>query len=140
MYEIFELLLKQSGYKAADISRATGISQTVFSEWKKGKSSPKADKIQLIADFFGVRFEYLNSGIISGNQSDVLTSKDERDIAKKLNSTIDQLDAQDGLMFDGEALDDETKELLKISLENAIRTAKITAKKKYTPKKYRKDN
>jgi len=29
---------------------------------------------------------------------------------------------------------------LKISLENAIRTAKITAKKKYTPKKYRKDN
>lgn len=59
MYEIFEELLKQSGSKAADVARATGISQTVFSEWKKGKSSPKADKIQLIADYFGVSVDYL---------------------------------------------------------------------------------
>lgn len=139
MYEIFEQLLKQHGYKAADVARATGISQTVFSEWKKGKSSPKTDKLQLIADFFGVRLEYLSSGK-KNEEINMLTPKDERDIAKKLFSTIDQLEANDGLMFDGDALDEETKELLKISLENAIRTAKITAKKKYTPKKYRKDN
>lgn len=44
---------------------------------------------------------------------------------------LDQLEAQDDLMFDGEALDAETKELLKISLENVIRTAEITAEKKY---------
>ena len=46
---------------------------------------------------------------------------------------------QDGLMFSGEPLDDETRELLKASLENSIRIAKINAKQKFTPKKYRKD-
>ena len=44
MYEIFEKLLNEKGVKAADVTRATGVSSTVFSEWKKGKSTPKADK------------------------------------------------------------------------------------------------
>ena len=42
-------------------------------------------------------------------------------------------------MFRGEPLDDKTRELLRISLENSLRIAKLDAKK-YTPKKYRKDN
>lgn len=68
------------------------------------------------------------------NNAPELTSKNEKDIEKALKGTLEQLDSQDGLMFDGEALDLETRELLKLSLENAIRTAKITAKKKFTPK------
>ena len=40
--------------------------------------------------------------------------------------------------LDGEALDDRTRELLKDSLEFAIRNAKMLAKEKYTPKKYKK--
>ena len=59
MYEIFVKLLQEKGIKAAEVSRATGISQTVFSEWKKGKSTPKADKLQKISDFFGVSLAYL---------------------------------------------------------------------------------
>lgn len=54
MYEIFESLLKANKCRAVDVAKATGISQTVFSEWKKGKSNPKIDKLQKIADFFGV--------------------------------------------------------------------------------------
>ena len=68
-----------------------------------------------------------------------LTAKDERDIRKDLDEILSSLDSDTGLMFDGEAIDDETKELLAASLEHAIRTAKITAKKKFMPKKYRKD-
>ena len=63
MYEIFEQLLQEKGVKAADVTRATGISSTVFSEWKKGKSTPKADKRKKIADYFGVSLEYLDTGI-----------------------------------------------------------------------------
>ena len=40
-------------------------------------------------------------------------------------------------MFSGEPLDDNTRELLKASLENSITIAKINAKQKFTPKKYR---
>lgn len=69
-----------------------------------------------------------------------LTPRDERDIAKRLEAALDDLEnTQDGLMFSGEPLDDETRELLKASLENSIRIAKINAKQKFTPKKYRKD-
>ena len=59
MYEIFSQLLQSRGKKTADVSRATGINQTVFSEWKKGKSTPKADKLQKIAEYFGVSLAYL---------------------------------------------------------------------------------
>lgn len=69
-----------------------------------------------------------------------LNKRDERDIAKRLEQTLTELEQnQDGLMFSGEPLDDETKELLKASLENSIRIAKINAKQKFTPKKYKKD-
>ena len=35
----------------------------------------------------------------------------------------------------GEKMDDATRELMKASLENTIRIAKIKAKEKFTPKK-----
>ncbi|WOO35980.1 helix-turn-helix transcriptional regulator [Anaerocolumna sp. AGMB13020] len=140
MYSVFEQLLQKYGVTAYKVSKETGIGQSTLSAWKTGKSNLKSDKLQIIADYFGVSVDYLMTGKEVDEKEAALTTKDERDIAKKLNSTLDQLESSDGLMFEGEALDDETKELLKISLENAIRTAKITAKKKYTPRKYRKDN
>ncbi len=60
MYEIFAKLLNESGLKAVDVTKATGISSTVFSEWKKGKSTPKIDKLQKIADYFDVSTDYLS--------------------------------------------------------------------------------
>lgn len=62
MYEIFAKLLAEKGLRAADVTRATGIKSPVFSEWKKGKSRPNADKMLLIANFLGVTVEYLMTG------------------------------------------------------------------------------
>ena len=62
MYLIFEELLKSKGMTAADVTRITGISSTVFSEWKKGKSVPKTDKLILIAKALGTTVEYLMTG------------------------------------------------------------------------------
>ena len=108
---------------------------------KLGKSTPNASKIRQIADYFDVTVDYLMSGKESSQEIEVkLTRKDEKDIARRLESTLEELEnSQDGLMFSGEPLDDETRELLKASLENSIRIAKINAKQKFTPKNYRKD-
>ncbi len=57
-YEKFEELLKKYNVKTADVSRATGIHASTFSDWKKGKSKPKIDKIQKIADFFKIGTDY----------------------------------------------------------------------------------
>lgn len=62
MYEIFLKLLKERGVKASDVSRATGIPQSTFSDWKSGRSKPKDEKLQKIADFFGVSSYYLRTG------------------------------------------------------------------------------
>lgn len=62
MYEIFEELLKAKGIKTADVTRMTGISSTVFSEWKKGKSKPNADKLIKIAKCLDTTVEYLVTG------------------------------------------------------------------------------
>ena len=45
-YEIFAELLKKKGIKTSDVAAATGISNMTFSDWKKGKSTPKVDKLQ----------------------------------------------------------------------------------------------
>ncbi|WP_455717293.1 helix-turn-helix domain-containing protein [Anaerosporobacter sp.] len=136
MYSIFEQLLLKYGVSAYKVSKETGVTQATLSTWKSGKTTPSSETLQKIANYFGVTVDYLMTGIEIGDKKSDLTPKDERDISKKLIDTLDQLESQDGLMFDGEVLDEETKELLKISLESAIKTAKIKAKKKFTPKKY----
>lgn len=62
MYEVFARLLAQKGYKVADVAKATGISPSTFSDWKKGRYAVKADKLQIIAEFLGVSVDYLMKG------------------------------------------------------------------------------
>lgn len=69
-----------------------------------------------------------------------LSPKDERDIARDLEKTLEELENSDeALMFDGEPIDEHTKEMIRISLENSMRMAKQLAKQKSTPNKYKKD-
>ena len=128
--ERIQALCKSAGKSMNQVESDLGFGKGYIS--KLGKSTPNATKIKLISDYFNVSVDYLMNGKASAESE--LSTRNERDIQKALKETLEQLDSQDGLMFDGEALDNNTKELLKISLENTIRTAKIAAKKKFTPK------
>jgi repressor LexA len=57
MYETFKKLLDERNITAYQVSKDTGISQVVFSEWKKSKSKPKVDKLSILAKYFGVPLE-----------------------------------------------------------------------------------
>ena len=57
-YDLFYMLTLKNDVRPSDVSKETGISSTVFSEWKKGKSQPKIDKLAKIAEYFGVPLEY----------------------------------------------------------------------------------
>lgn len=59
MYEIFEKLLMERGVTAYKVAKATGISTGSMTDWKKGRSAPKVDQLQKIADYFGVSVDYL---------------------------------------------------------------------------------
>lgn len=58
MYEKFALLLEEREITAYRVSKDTGIGTSVFSEWKKGRSKPKVDKLKILADYFGVPIDY----------------------------------------------------------------------------------
>ncbi len=58
-YSIFEQLLKTRGETVYRVSKATGISASTFSDWKSGRSTPKADKLARIADYFSVSLDQL---------------------------------------------------------------------------------
>lgn len=58
MYERFKQLLNERGITAYRVAKDTGIPQTMFCDWKSGKSSPKADKLIKIADYLEVPVGY----------------------------------------------------------------------------------
>lgn len=62
MWEIFERLCKERGVSVYRVCEATGIKTSSMSGWKSGKYKFKIDKMQKIADYFGVSLEYLMTG------------------------------------------------------------------------------
>lgn len=62
MYEIFSKLLQEFNVTPYKVSKETGVSQSTLSDWKRGISTPKQDKLQILADYFNVSLEYLMTG------------------------------------------------------------------------------
>lgn len=58
MYGKFQALLKERNIKPYRVSKDTGISQVTLSDWKRGRSTPKLDKLITIAKYFGVPITY----------------------------------------------------------------------------------
>lgn len=120
------------------VAKDLGTTKATIGRYEIGTREPKTDILNSLADYFNVSTDYLLGRTNQRNSQINLNEKDEKDIAKNMNILLEQLQNQQAaLMFDGEALDDETRELLASSLENSLRMGKIIAKEKYTPKKYR---
>lgn len=58
VYKKFAELLEKNNMTAYQVSKQTGISTSTLSEWKNGNYTPKLDKLQKIANFFGVTVDY----------------------------------------------------------------------------------
>jgi len=62
MYEIFEQLLQSFGVSAYKVAKDTGVTQSTLSDWKRGRSTPKAENMKKLADYFKVSVDYLMTG------------------------------------------------------------------------------
>lgn len=138
MYEVFEQLLQKKGVSSYKVAKEAGITQTALSNWKSGRSTPTAKTLQKIADYFGVTIDYLMTGDNSSEQG--LTARDNRDIAKDLDSIMEKLTSGENgpASYNGEEISPEAAELFKDELEIALKRLKLINKEKYTPKKYKK--
>lgn len=56
-YSDFQRLLKSHGVTVYQLSKETGISASTFTDWKNGRSFPKADKLARIANFFSISLD-----------------------------------------------------------------------------------
>lgn len=134
-------------------SKKSGISKAYISLLEKNKhpktGKPIAPSIQCMkqaAEGMNVDFNTL-FGLIDGNAAltnekneGTLTPKDNRDIARDLDSIMEKLQSGNDrpASYDGEELSPEAMELFRDELEIALKRLKIINKKKYTPKKYKK--
>ncbi len=57
-YHKYDDLLKKSGKSTYEVCKATGLNASMLSHWKHGLYTPKADKLAVLADYFGVELSY----------------------------------------------------------------------------------
>ncbi len=131
-------LRKSRSVTQADLAKYLKISKSLVSMYERNQRKPSFEILEGIADFFNVDMNTLHGVTVESPLE--LSSKDERDIQKRIQSIVDELNANAALSFynGDQEMDEETANLLKISLESSIRLAKERAKEKYTPKKYKK--
>lgn len=59
MYKKFAELLLKTNKTSYRVSKDTGITQSLLSDWKSGRiKTLGADKLKILADYFGVSVEY----------------------------------------------------------------------------------
>ncbi|MFV3013930.1 helix-turn-helix domain-containing protein [Clostridium botulinum] len=131
-----------------DLGNICGVTKYTISLYESGKSTPNDDIKNILANYFKVSMDYLlgrtdiktTYETASSSKSDSydpeLNSKDKRDIEKMTDKFLEGLEG--GAMLNGEILDESDLELFKQAVKNGLEYAKISNKKKYTPKKYRK--
>ena len=146
---IFTRLRTSAGLTQVEMARKLGISRSTIGMYETGAREPDFETLEKIADFFNVDTDYLLGRTdkitilpeTAGQNyldSKTLTSKDERDIEKILDSTREQLLTQEGLMFEGDPATPEAIDSILSAMQIGMEMAKKKNKEKYTPKKYRK--
>ena len=141
--------MDKMGISRKDFCERLGFAYSTVTDWLNAEKYPRIDKIEMMANFFGVSKADLVEPPASApappapqknGRLPELNARDERDIQKRLKSMLDDLDPNAGLAYYNgqEPMDDETRDLIRAALENSLRVAKQIAKAKYTPKKYRK--
>lgn len=130
-------LRKERKMSQYDLAEKMGFSRGQIANYEQGTRQPDFETLQQFADYFDVSTDFL-----LGRDTKQInkSSKDERDIAKKLESILGELDAENALAFDGEPMDETTRELVKAQIESNLRVAKQMARKKFTPKKHINDD
>jgi len=138
---------KENGFTQKELGVRINKSAQVISNWERGYTvSINQDDILNLANVFGVPVEKLvdkNSSLFesslqfSPHNLPTLTPKDERQIAKDLENIVDTLNGAAAMSDDPE--DEEDREMLKAALLQAMTLSKRIAKKKFTPKKYRRE-
>ena len=130
-------LLTNAEMRPIDLSNTTGIDKSSISRYLNGEYIPKQRRLTKIARALNADEGWLLTGVDQKRniESFELSRKDEREIESDLE---DMMNSISSAAYEGKD-DIEDLEAFKATIKAAMIQAKRIAKKKYTPKKYRKD-
>ena len=133
---------KNAGMTQVELAKATNLSRSYIGDIEKDRYNPSVSTLQAIAKATNVPVETLLGGASPAppapQKSDglpELNARDEREIERDLADMMHSV-AMANYTAPGEK---EDAEALEAALRFAMVQAKRMAKKKYTPRKYRKD-
>lgn len=123
MYSIYCKLRDAKGCSDSDVAKATGITKSTFTDWKKVRSVPKIDKLIKIAEYFGVSLDYLILGIDIPRDYDITL---DNDVKIQLENVIAILDNEESILFDGKQINltNEDRQIIKNALDFAYNILK----------------
>ena len=124
-------LRKDFGLTQKELAEKLGLTPKAISFYELNQREPSNGLLQDFSRLFNVSVDYLLG--LSSNPK--LTQEDEIDVYNKFEELKISLENTDDLMFCGEILDDETRELLLSSLKNTILTSKIISNERNKNKK-----
>ncbi|MCC3375493.1 helix-turn-helix transcriptional regulator [Cohnella sp. REN36] len=143
-YARIRSIRREMNLSGTEVADKLGISAQFYYDIEKGKKKLSADNAVQLADVFGVSLDYLlgktdakERTVRPSISGEALSAREERDIGRKLEAMMNELESDTALAFHGEPMDEEERELMRISLENTLRLSRQMAKKKFTPRKYR---
>lgn len=112
----------------AELAAQLNISKSLISMYERNQRKPSFDILKKISIFFNIDMNTLH-GVNSNNQPQNLNTNNY-DIQSKIQSLLNDLNDKTAINFynGGVIMDDETKELLRISLESSIKLAQSRAK------------
>ena len=84
--------MQLNGKTRNEVCQALGLKNTTFTDWVNGKKYPRMDKIEMLANYFGIK----KSDLIEDNDSFLIelvedSNKDERLLAYERNIAITNL-------------------------------------------------
>ena len=115
IYERIESLRKSKGLSQGKLEKQLGFSNGSISKWKN--STPKVERLQKLADFFGVSVEYLMTG-----KEDEQKVKDNTDLKQKYRELEELLrsDSMKPVRYDGKPVNNDTIDLLLKQIEISL--------------------
>ncbi|MCY8546878.1 helix-turn-helix transcriptional regulator [Bacillus subtilis] len=131
---------KERKLTQVQLADKANLSRSYLADIERDRYNPSLSTLESVAGALGVQVSAIvgEENLIKEEPAEY-NAKEEKDIAKRMEEIRRDLENSDGLSFSGEPMSPEAIESLMEAMEHIVRqTQRIN--KKYTPKKYRKDD
>lgn len=131
---------KERKLTQVQLADKANLSRSYLADIERDRYNPSLSTLESVAGALGVQVSAIvgEENLIKEGPAEY-NAKEEKDIAKRMEEIRRDLENSDGLSFSGEPMSPEAIESLMEAMEHIVRqTQRIN--KKYTPKKYRKDD